>query len=67
MAAETNMESSTLLQRRSLWIVNWVAISRSIELSHGGTLVAERGHPTGCRFSLNLPVRPSDGQSFGGV
>jgi signal transduction histidine kinase len=35
-----------------------LAISRSIALSHGGTLVAERGHPTGVRFSLNLPVRP---------
>jgi hypothetical protein len=29
-------------------------------LSHGGTLVAERRHSTGVRFSLNLPVRPSE-------
>jgi signal transduction histidine kinase len=35
-----------------------LAISRSIALSHEGTLVAEREHPTGVRFGLNLPVRP---------
>jgi signal transduction histidine kinase len=35
-----------------------LASNRSIALSHGGTLVAERRHPTGVRFSLNLPVRP---------
>ena len=37
-----------------------LAITRSIALSHGGTLAAERRHPTGVRFSLNLPVRPSE-------
>ena len=37
-----------------------LAISRSIALSHGRTLVAERRHPTGVRFSLNLPVPPSE-------
>jgi C4-dicarboxylate-specific signal transduction histidine kinase len=33
-----------------------LAISRSIALSHGGTLVAERRDPSGVRFSLNLPL-----------
>jgi signal transduction histidine kinase len=33
-----------------------LAISRSIALSHGGILVAERRHPTAVRFSPNLLV-----------
>jgi len=35
-----------------------LAISRSIALLHGGTLVAARRYPIGIRFSLNLPVHP---------
>jgi signal transduction histidine kinase len=37
-----------------------LAVSRSIALSHGGTLVAERRQPVGVRFSLTLPLRHSE-------
>ena len=37
-----------------------LAISRSIALSHGGTLVAVRRQPVGVRFSLTLPLRHSE-------
>jgi C4-dicarboxylate-specific signal transduction histidine kinase len=40
-----------------------LAISRSIALSHGGTLVAERRQPVGMRFSLTLPLRHSENSS----
>jgi signal transduction histidine kinase len=40
-----------------------LAISRSIALSHGGTLVAERRQPVGMRFSLALPLRHSENSS----
>jgi signal transduction histidine kinase len=40
-----------------------LAISRSIALSHSGTLVAERRQPVGMRFSLTLPLRQSEDSS----
>jgi signal transduction histidine kinase len=40
-----------------------LAISRSIALSHGGTLVAERRQPVGMRFSLTLPLGHSESSS----
>jgi signal transduction histidine kinase len=41
-----------------------LAISRSIALSHGGTLVAERRQPIGVRFSVTLPLRHSEDSSL---
>jgi signal transduction histidine kinase len=41
-----------------------LAISRSIALSHGGTLVAERRQPVGMRFSLTLPLRHSSPETL---
>lgn len=43
------------------------SIGGSFAVSHGGSVVAERRHPTAVRFSLNLPVRQSANQSFGTV
>jgi K+-sensing histidine kinase KdpD len=40
-----------------------LAVSRSIALSHGGTLVAERRQPVGMRFSLTLPLHHSEDSS----
>jgi signal transduction histidine kinase len=40
-----------------------LAISRSIALSHGGTLVAERRQPVGVQISLTLPLWHSEGSS----
>jgi signal transduction histidine kinase len=40
------------------------AISRSIALSHGGTLVAERRQPVGMRFGLTLPLRHSSPETL---
>jgi C4-dicarboxylate-specific signal transduction histidine kinase len=40
-----------------------LAISRSIALSHGGNLVAER-QPVGMRFSLTLPLRHSSPETL---
>jgi C4-dicarboxylate-specific signal transduction histidine kinase len=41
-----------------------LAISRSIALSHSGTLVAERRQPVGMRFSLTLPLRHSSPETL---
>jgi C4-dicarboxylate-specific signal transduction histidine kinase len=39
------------------------AVSRSIALSHGGTLVIERRQPVGMRFSFTLPLGHSEDSS----
>ena len=46
---------------------DWGSRHRSIAISRGETLAAERRHPTGLRFNHNPPVRPSKNYSFGMV
>jgi hypothetical protein len=50
-----------LLHQRSWWFGNGARHYSLDRASHVETLVAERRHPTGVRFSLNLPVRPPEG------